>query len=112
MNAQDFDRFAVGRAEPVRKAGVELCDLAWPHGDVVFTENQAHLPGKDVKPLVAVVGAKGAFAFGRDDDLPDREPARLLCERENQPAIPGARLEATRGSPTSGAPTSSLSRTR
>ena len=94
VHAQDLDRLVASRAEPVRQPRVELGHLAWPHGDVVLAEDQAHLPGQDVEPLVAVMGAKVAFALGRDDDLPDREPARLLCEREDQPAVARARLES------------------
>ena len=85
-----------GWAEPVRHAGVELCDLAWPHRDVVLAEDQAHLTREHVEPLVALVGAEVALALGRDDDLPDGEPARLLGEREDEPAVAGARLEPDR----------------
>ena len=93
VDAQDLDRLAVCRAEPVRHAGVELCDLARPHGDVVLAEDQAHLTREHVEPLVALVRAEVALPLGRDHDLPDGEPARLLREREDEAAVAGARLE-------------------
>jgi len=37
--------------------------------------------------------AEVALTLGRDDDLPDCQPARLLGERKNQATVPCARLE-------------------
>ena len=41
----------------------------------------------------ALVRAELALARGRDDDLPDVEPARLLRQRKDHAAVADARLE-------------------
>jgi hypothetical protein len=74
MHAQDLDRLIACWAEPVREARIELGNLARPHCDVVLAQNQPHLAGQDVEPLVAVMSAKLALPFRRDDDLPNGEP--------------------------------------
>ena len=81
-----------GRAEPVRCPRVELGDLAGPHDDVVLAQDQPHLAGEHVQPLVARVGPQPAFALGRDHDLPDRHRARLPGQRVHEPAVAGLGL--------------------
>jgi thioredoxin reductase len=93
VNAQNLNWLVACRPEPVRHARIELRDLARAHRDVVLAEDQPHLAREDVQPLVAFVGAELALSLRRDDDLPDREPGRLLRERKDQTAVAGARLE-------------------
>src|SRR5215207_6621295 len=91
VHAEDLDRLVAGRAEPVRQAGVELGDLARLPRDVVLAQDQPHLAREHVEPLIARVGAEPALPFGRDDDLPHRHPAGLLCEGIDEPAVARAR---------------------
>jgi hypothetical protein len=48
----------------VRQPGVERGDLAGSHRDVVLAEDQPHLAGEHVQPLVAGVGAEPALPLG------------------------------------------------
>jgi thioredoxin reductase len=93
VDAQDLDRIVVRRTEPVRQSRVELGDFAGPHRDVVLAEDQSHLPGQDVQPLVAVVRPKLTLPFRRNDDLPHVHATRLLCQRKDHSAVADARLE-------------------
>ena len=85
-----------------------------PMRDVVVAEDQPHLSRQHVEPLVALVGAElGLVALRRDDHLPRMQPARLAASAGRPCARCALRgLSRMRGSPTSGAPTSSSSGTR
>ena len=97
MDAEDLDRVVALGAEPVRQPGVELVDLARAHRDVVLAEDQPQPAREDVQPLVALVDAQLAVALGWNDDLPHLHGARLLREREDQPALPPAWSEPDPG---------------
>ena len=80
--AEHLDRLVAGGSEPMGQAGVELRDLAGPHGDVVVGQDQTDPPGEHVQPLVALVGAQvGLTSLRRDDGLPRLDAAGL-------PALP------------------------
>ena len=82
----------VGRAEPVRKPGVELGHFTGPHRDVVLAQDQSHLAREDVEPFVALVRAKlGLAALGRNDHLPHVHTTRLLGQREDDAAVAAPR---------------------
>ena len=61
-DAEDLGGFVPGAAEPVRYLGVELDRLSRSKDPVVVVEHEAHVPGKDVDPLVSVVPSR----FGGD----------------------------------------------
>ena len=90
-------RISAGRRRCCRTSaarGVERGDLARPEHPVLVAEDEAHVPGQDVDPLVAVVGARlGGGLAGRDDDLPRLHAVRLPGQRDHGPALDPARLE-------------------
>jgi hypothetical protein len=88
---QHLSRLGASAAEPVRDAGVELCDLAGRHDEVVLGQPQPQSPGQDVHPLVTLVGLLLDVGLvgrsGRNDHLVRPWPGRPLRQRNERPAI-------------------------
>ena len=84
-----------------------------PMRDVVVGEDQPHPSGQHVEPLVALMDAQLGFAaLGRDDHLPRVHAAAVVgSAARRRGRCASAALSRMRGSPTSGAPTSSSSGT-
>ena len=55
-DAEYFSLLVPGAAEPMRYVRIELGHLPSSENQIMITQHKTHPPGKDVKPLVALVG--------------------------------------------------------
>ena len=112
VHAQDLDRLVVRRPEPVRQTGVELSDLAWPHGDVVLTEDQAHLARIGRRAIRSRRACEASRSrSGGMTTFQTASPLDCWVRGKTRRPLRVRGLKRIRGSPTSGAPTSSSSGT-
>ena len=83
--AQKLDRAHVGCAEPVRRTGVELGDLAGFEREVVFAEDESQHAVEDIHPVIAVVGAKIGFSPVRaEHELVGLDTAGVAGQRNDR----------------------------
>jgi hypothetical protein len=90
--AEELDWLAVGGAEPVRHAGIELGRFAGCEHHVLVTEDHPQPPVEDIEPFVALMGPRIGFvpvAAGRDDELVGLDAARSAGQRQHGHTVPG-----------------------